>query len=657
MNKRFLMNQVPSPLSYHRYWFWMIAILISLGILFRMIHLDHPVYWVDEVATSMRISGYTQADVTQHLATGLPLSPTEILTVQQIRPDGSIFNFLTVLSQSPEHAPLYFILMRGWAELFGTSVTAMRSLSVLFSLLTLPAIFSLCQYLFQEKAEGRRQKAEGEQGSKGAGEQGKSDPRSNIPNRSTETFGKRSVEPRSRRSPKSKIQNPLAALRSPGSSQSSLGSQSPHQEPGDLTPQRPNTQSKIQNPKSKIQNSLSVTALLAISPFFISYAQEARPYSLWVLLLVVWHRELWRSLHSNHLTSWLRYGLALTLSLYTSLLTVLVIVGQGLAVLLVYRKRWRPYLISTGMALVAFLPWCWVVITHWQTLQDNTSWMQEPMPLWALLGVWFYGLSVLFFDVPVAAGMPVVLAGQMLTSLVVMVVMLYAVYALMTDQRSIGLFLFLGALAPPMTLLTLDLIRDGQSAATPRYLMPMHLAVLIAVAYVVSDRLFYKPFTASPASAPGLRQSPSARAVRFWSLLTVALLSISLLSCLIGVTHTSDYQKSRNLSNPTILNLINQAQAPLVITEAGNVQDVISLSYGLNPDVRFSILPPQSNPEQWLPDLMSPQHPTFLFNPSNTMQKRIQDQQLGTLTPVYQPTKLISSELGLTLWQLIPNPK
>ena len=584
MNKRFLMNQVTSPLPYHRYWVWIIAILISLGILFRIIHLDHPVYWVDEVATSMRISGYTQADVTQHLATGLPLSPTDILTVQQIRPDGSILNLLTVLSQSPEHAPLYFILMRGWAELFGTSITAMRSLSVLFSLLALPAIFSFCQHLFNLKAagenKGRRRKAE----------------------------------------------NPP------------------------LTPPKRGTG------PSKIQKSLAVTALLAISPFFISYAQEARPYSLWVLLLLVWHRELWRSLHSNHLGSWFGYALALTLSLYTSLLTVLVMAGQGLGVLLLYRKRWRAYLLTTGMALVAFLPWCWVIVTHWQTLQDNTSWMQEPMPLWAVLGVWFYGLSVLFFDVPVAAGMPVVLAGQMLTSLVVMVAMLYAVYALMTDHQSIGLFLFLGALAPPMTLLTLDLIRDGQSAATPRYLMPMHLAVLIAVAYVVSDRLFHPPCADAPALATGLRQRPSARAFRFWPLSTAALLSISLLSCLIGVTHTSDYQKSRNLSNPTIINLINQAQAPLVITEADNIQDVISLSYGLKTDVRFSILPPYANPEQWVSDLISPKHPTFLFNPSEAMHEHVQDHQFGSLTPVYQPTKLITSELGLTLWQLNPEP-
>ena len=419
------MNQVTSPRPYHRYWSWIIAILISLGILFRIIHLDHPVYWVDEVATSMRISGYTQADVTHLLATGLPLSPTDILTVQQIRPDGSILNLLTVLSQSPEHAPLYFILMRGWAELFGTSVTAMRSLSVLFSLLTLPAIFSLYQHLFNVKAEGRRQKAE--------------NPIQNISDGDATRFWnakgytkfKTPQRPNALTPQLSNQKSKIVRLRRSASAQSSRA----HDE--------------VQNPKSKIQNSLSV-ALFAISPFFIAYAQEARPYSLWVLLLVVWHRELWRSLHTNHLGAWFRYALALTLSLYTSLLTVLVMAGQGLAVLLLYRNRWRPYLIATGMALVAFLPWCWVVVTHWQTLQDNTSWMQEPMPLWALMGVWFYGLSVLFFDVPVAAGMPVVLAGQMLTSLVVMVAMLYAVYALMTDHRSMGLFLFLGALSPPM---------------------------------------------------------------------------------------------------------------------------------------------------------------------------------------------------------------
>ncbi|MEM9219948.1 MAG: glycosyltransferase family 39 protein [Cyanobacteria bacterium P01_F01_bin.150] len=634
---------------WHRYWFWIIGILISLGILFRVIHLDQPVYWVDEVATSMRVSGYTQADVTQQLATGMCLSPSDILHFQQFKPGSSFFDLFSVLSKSPEHAPLYFLLIRFWSACFGTSVIAMRSLSVLFSLLALPAMFGLCKELFK----GRRQKAEGRR-------------RRNPPQAPPER-GNPPLAPPERGT------EPLPTHNAP-------------------TLQLPNSQTP------KLPNSplpWFATALLAISPFFISYAQEARPYSLWVLLLLVWHWLLWRSLQSNQLRAWLGYSLALALSLYTSLLTVLVLAGQSVAVMVLYRKRWRPYLIATGMALVAFLPWCWVIATHWQTLQANTSWMQEPMPLWALLGVWFYGLSVLFFDVPVAAGMPVILAAQMLTSLVVMVLMIYGVYALMTDgawrrskegtpqvisqriispqmisQRAIGLFLLMGALGPPVALLTLDLIRDGQSAATPRYLMPMHLAVLIAVAYVVSDRLFYCPKAVprgEPKDFPKRRQRRKQilmRWSRFWSrfmarcwpLLTAALLSISLLSCLIGIGHTSDYQKSRNLSNPAIIKLINQLPSPLVLTEADNIQDVISLSYGLEADVQFSILPPQTNLAQRLIEVKQSEQPLLIFNPSDAIQKEIQEFRLGTLTSMYQPTKLIASELGLTLWKLDAAP-
>ncbi len=535
------MNRLTLENRQIRLWCWIIAILLGLGILFRVVNLDQPVYWVDEVATSMRISGYTQDEVTQQLATGTPLGVSDLLQFQQIRRDRPWTDLHRVLTQSPEHTPLYFVLARCWAETFGGSVTAMRSLSVVFSFLALPAMYGLCQDLF--RSSGRQ------------------------------------------------------AMR---------------------------------------LVSWTAMGLLSISPYFISYAQEARPYSLWILLLLWFNWLLQRSLHTNRKRFWWSYTVFLVLSLYTSLLTVLVVVGQGLAVMLFCPGRRRPYLMATGVALLAFLPWCWVILTQWQVLQDNTTWMRVAMPLWAMLGVWFYGLSVLFFDVPVAAGMPIVMGGQILVSLAAMLLMGYAVvWLLCQTRRSSGALLLMGAAAPPILLLAIDLLRNGQSAATPRYLTPLHLAVLVAVAYLLCDRLL----------------PPSRR----WRTITVALLSVCVFSSLIGLTHSSNYQKSRNLSNPAITRLLNQSRSPQVLAEADQIQDLISLSYRLNPDTRFYILPPLSSPAAWLENDLQPDRPTFLFNPSQAMQGAAQS-QFGALRQVYQPIKLIQGELGLTLWRIDIQP-
>ncbi|MGF1537329.1 MAG: hypothetical protein ACFB4J_12725 [Elainellaceae cyanobacterium] len=548
-------------LRQNQLWCSVIACLVGLGILFRIVNLDQSVYWVDEVATSMRVSGYTHSEVTRSLMAqldaGEPLNPPDLLQFQQIRPDASWPNLLRVLSQSPEHAPLYFLLMRLWANGFGTSIAAMRSLSVVFSLLTLPTMAWACSSLFRTERCAR-------------------DP---IPIHWT------------------------------------------------------------------------ATGLLAISPYFVAYAQEARPYSLWALLLLLVLGTLGRSLQGGQRIWWVAYALTLSLCLYTSLLTVLTVLGQGLAVLVLYPRR-RAYLLATGTALLALLPWAWIVLTHWQVLQSNTDWAQQPMPLWAILGIWHYSLAVLFFDVPVAMGRPVILGAQVIIATGFVTLMGYAAYRIVRQRTALGWLLVLGALSTPVALLLLDLVRSGQAAATPRYLMPAQLCLLLSVAYCLSDRL----------SAPVSHR---------WRGIAAVLLSVSLLSCLIGLTHDSNYQKSRNRSNPAITSQLNQVQqsqrdpeeAPIqLIAEVDHVQDLISLAYDLDPQIDIHILPPQRTaPEaatgaaaNWLAEAISSDRPTFLFTPSESLKRTVRQSPVGKLRLVYAPVRLIPSELGLELWRLEP---
>ncbi|MEL6470733.1 MAG: glycosyltransferase family 39 protein, partial [Cyanobacteria bacterium J06623_4] len=221
--------------SQRRLWVWLMAMCVGIGIVFRVANVAEPVYWVDEISTSMRVSGYTRAEVRAQVATGEPISPAGLLEFVEIRRDRPVTDLVRVLSLSPEHTPLYFVLARGWAELFGSSVAAMRSLSVVFGLLGLPAMYGLARSLFGAQVK-------------------------------------------------------LAGWLAMG--------------------------------------------LLAMSPFFVAYGQEARPYSLWVLLLLLMGQGLWRSLQADRWQAWVSYGGLLSLALYTSLLTGLVVVGQAVAVLL-----------------------------------------------------------------------------------------------------------------------------------------------------------------------------------------------------------------------------------------------------------------------------------------------------------------------------------
>jgi uncharacterized membrane protein len=134
---------------------YLAIVLVLLGILFRFSNLDLKVYWRDEALTSMQVAGYSQAEFNKEAFNAEITTPLELQRYQQISRDRGWPNIIKVLSEeTPEHTPLYFIALRIWANFFGSSVIAYRSLSTLISLLVLPAIYWLCLELFHSPRVG-----------------------------------------------------------------------------------------------------------------------------------------------------------------------------------------------------------------------------------------------------------------------------------------------------------------------------------------------------------------------------------------------------------------------------------------------------------------------------------------------------------------------
>ena len=505
---------------------YLLASLIGLGLLFRVAHLDQKIFWVDEVSTAIRAAGYTKAEVTAQLATGQPHSPADLLAYQQLQalhlPPRSFADSLSALSRSPEHAPLYFLLVRLWMQIFGSSLGAIRSLSVLCSLLALPALYRLCRELMNGDAG--------------------------------QTIAQTAV------------------------------------------------------------------GFMAISPFFVAYAQEARPYSLWLLTLLLCSTALLRAIRRDSPGSWLIYALTLTLSLYSSLLSVFVAVGQAIYVALQVRgsSRWR-YLAAVGLAGALFLPWLWVLWSQQMALESNTTWMRTAVPGWLTIAIWLYSTAILWFDLPVVttgwiAGVEATIA------IIVLTLVGSAVIRLMHLPRYIGLYLGALGLPVPVALLLLDWSWRGQAAATSRYLIPAQLALLIA-------------------TAAGVSQLKRRR------LIVSFLLSLSLISCIVNLNRIPNYQKDRNRANLELAAIINAEAAPTLLAEPSQTLDLLSLSHSLRPDTQIQIAPF----DQLLPQ---PQAclPCFLFNPSEPMLAAAVRLGLSP-SPAYQPQVLFTQDRHLTLWR------
>lgn len=132
------------------YWLrFLIITVFALGVFFRFYNLDTKVYSQDETHTSLRISGYTSLEVQRQIFNSRTLKKEAFDKFQSLNYEKGLGDTLMSLAiEDPQRPPLYYLLIRIWVQLFGTSVTAIRSFSAIVSLLVFPSLYWLCRELF-----------------------------------------------------------------------------------------------------------------------------------------------------------------------------------------------------------------------------------------------------------------------------------------------------------------------------------------------------------------------------------------------------------------------------------------------------------------------------------------------------------------------------
>ena len=116
-------------------------------------------------------------------------------------------------------------------------------------------------------------------------------------------------------------------------------------------------------------------ALWTSSPCLLLYCRMARSYSLQLLVTTLAAYALWRLMERpERRASWtyaVTYAAALALVLYTHYLPGIALGVTG-ALLLAKRRRWRDLFLSSGLTLVAYLPWLAIMVTAlWKWTQQT----------------------------------------------------------------------------------------------------------------------------------------------------------------------------------------------------------------------------------------------------------------------------------------------
>lgn len=130
--------------------FWL---SLSLGIVLRFSYLDTKVFWHDEIYTQLRVSGYKNTDPLNARNHQI-LSKQDLLKFQTLSDRRNVMDTLSSLKGNA-HVPLYYVLLRYWQQLWGSSIATVRTFSAIWGSLSLFGIYVLVKKLFKYEEVAR----------------------------------------------------------------------------------------------------------------------------------------------------------------------------------------------------------------------------------------------------------------------------------------------------------------------------------------------------------------------------------------------------------------------------------------------------------------------------------------------------------------------
>ncbi|MEH1942235.1 MAG: glycosyltransferase family 39 protein [Nostoc sp.] len=381
-------------------------------------------------------------------------------------------------------------------------------------------------------------------------------------------------------------------------------------------------------------------ALMAISPIQLVYAQEAQEYILWLVTILLSSASLLRAIRLESqekdellkegqqpdlFAIWSIYAVTLAISLYTFLWSAFIALAHGIYVMLAAKfkltRTVRTYLLASLVGFLAFMPWLTIVIgDFFQFLisADKTTSQSYLIPAFPFLLI---QLSRIFFDIDFGLDTPIVY----LIALFFLTLVGYSIYFLcLTTNYKVWLFPIALIVVPALPLI-LSSTGGIQSSSEP-YFIPSYLGIQVTVAYLLATQLY--------------NGSVARRSI--WQIIMALVIICGLISYKVSSQTETWWNKGMSNGNPQIAQIINQTSRPLLISDAlsSNYGNVFSLSYLLEPKVRFLLVNNQTIPK--IPDKFTD---VFLLNPSGTLREKIEKK--------YKlKTDIVSSNNYYSVWKL-----
>ncbi|MFO0728560.1 MAG: glycosyltransferase family 39 protein [Myxococcota bacterium] len=372
-------------------------------------------------------------------------------------------------------------------------------------------------------------------------------------------------------------------------------------------------------------------AILGLSPFFILYAQEAREYALWTLLIVLSSASLLAAIRRTEAhdprsaRAWAGYSLVTVIALYTSFTSASVILSQ--LAFLALRERLRPTpvakraFLSLAAAALAFVPWLITLLRHFEAFQISMRWSKEIIiPNSAILRILGHNFSRVIVDFWPELESPL---SFLVMGLAVLAIALALVFTARRGPRPASFLVLILVLLPIAMLLLPDLVLGGIRSISMRYLTPAWVGVVLALGFALAS-------------------------VDRRGLLSAGLLLVSLASAAHNAPIAAVWTKATSVSLPAVAAEVNQTENALIVGnfERHNPGNLMALSVLLRPGTKMQFLDVQHEEHWVLPRQFSA---VYLLSP-------IPDYRDAMDAREHARSRLILQDHFLDLWKVEPLP-
>ncbi len=382
----------------------------------------------------------------------------------------------------------------------------------------------------------------------------------------------------------------------------------------------------------------AVTLCLACtSPILIRYAQDARPYSLWVVGILLSSAMLLHSLRYRQRRNWVIYSASVAFAILTHWLSSFVFLAHGIYVFVTEygfsrakpiaaesitaesitaesitaesitveptARDWQTlkyFLIALTVGFLPVVPWAGLVIHGRYSVHAVLSWLEEEETLSGLLVKWLGNIGHLIFAWLPSDNSYLLFVGPLLLLLIGSTIWL-------VTKRPVKQWLLpvLLCVIPTVAFGMPDLLFGGTRSLISRYFLPVDVGALLILGFGLG--------ASSLPAKNAINGSFSPRRILFYAVLT-----ISLSACWFNLNADNWWGES-DFSR----------QAANTVTQTSSVAEVYS-DQRLSPFLAFSLSLRPTDYMIWLdsteplPDEMFDNTRTaFLFEPSDRLMSRV----------------------------------